>query len=189
MNRLTGRAAQGSLALYFVAMILIAALHDLRILGGLLIVAALLAGRRILAIARRAILALLIFNSVISIAYVVMALAQGTFVPRYLALINLRVFLLTFLTFLFHERVNPLSAFSFSRALLHLLTIAYGQALVFRRLLADFRFALESRCPHRPGMRDLLRSSAAAALFFFGKSLRNATEVTQAMISRGATHD
>ena len=189
MTRLTGRAAQLGLALYFIAMIAISAVHNLFILGALLAVAGLLAGRRILPIARRALLALLLFNSVISVAYVGMALMQGNFAPRYLAMINLRVFLLTFLTFLFHARVNPLAALSFSKSLLHLLTIAYGQALVFRKLFADFRLALESRAARRPRLCDLYRSGAAAMVFFFSKSLRNATEVTQAMISRGGHHD
>jgi cobalt/nickel transport system permease protein len=105
------------------------------------------------------------------------------------ALVNLRVLLLTSMTFLLGQRVNLFAALSFSRTLLYLLTIAYGQIVTFRRLMADFRLGLESRSLNRPRPIDIFRHGAATAAFFLKRSHRGAADVTQAMASRGFFHD
>jgi cobalt/nickel transport system permease protein len=178
-----------ALLLYVAAIVAATCVHDPRLLAAGIALAGLLAGRDAARLARRAALAILVFNSAVTISYVVLASLHGELSLGFLLLINLRVFLLTYLTFLFQRRVNLFRALAFSPTLLHILAVAYGQIVTFRRLLADFRLALRSRRIDRLGLRDLYRHGAATAAFFLGKSLRDATEIGQAMTSRGFFHD
>jgi cobalt/nickel transport system permease protein len=174
---------------YLAAVLAATSVHDPRILGAMLAVAALLAGRGLPGIARRALLAILLFNSVVSISYAVLSLWQGTFTWHYLLLMNLRVFLLTFLTFLLARRFNPYRAFAFSRSLLFLTALCMSQVVTLRRLFGEFRFALRSRCITRPGLGDRYRHGAATAAFFLHKSVNDAGEIARAMTSRGFFND
>ncbi len=177
------------LLLYIAAVVAITCVHDVWLLLAGVGVALVLAGRDAWRIARRAALAVLLFNTVVSLSYLILAGFQGTLSWGFLALLNTRVFLLTYAAFLLIRRINPFRALAFSRTLGFLLTLAYGQIMTFRRLLADFRLALRSRSLVRPGLRDVYRHGAATAGFFFGKSLRDTIEITQAMSSRGFFHD
>ena len=174
---------------YLACVVAATSVHDPRLLAGGIAAAGLVAGRDCLRLARRAVVAILLFNTVVTVSYVITASMRGEFSVRYVLLINLRVFFLTYLTFLLHSRINPFRALAFSRTLLFLLTVAYGQIVTFQRLLADARLALRSRSLARPGLKDLYRHGAATAVGSLGKSLGAATEITQAMSSRGFFHD
>ena len=67
---------------------------------------------------------------------------------------NVRVILLTFLTFLTVSRVDLLRALSFSPTLTYLIVLALSQIMTFRRLHQEFRLAGESRRLRRPTLRD-----------------------------------
>jgi len=174
---------------YLAAVLLATSVHDLRILGLGLAVAMVLAGRRLPRVAKRAALAILFFNSTVTISYLLLGLWQGDFSGRYVLLVNLRVFLLTFLTFLLAEHFNPFRAFAFSRSLLFLTSLCYSQVLTLRRLFGEFRFAFRSRTIIRPGLGDLYRHSAATASYFLQKSVSDAGEIARAMTSRGFFND
>ncbi|MBN2172384.1 MAG: ABC transporter permease [Candidatus Krumholzibacteriota bacterium] len=177
-----GRLALGA---YLAAVILATTIHRLDVLGGLLLAALLLAGRDAPRLARRALLAVLVFTGLVSLSWLAVCLWQGTSPWRTLALLNLRVFVLAFLAFLVIARVNWQRALGFSPGLTHLLVLATGQALAFRRLFEEFRQALRSRSAGRPGARALLRHGAAASAFFLQRALERSEEITQAMRSRG----
>jgi len=177
------------LLLYLALVLLATSVHDPWILGGLLAAAALAAGRDLLRIAKRATLAILFFNAVITVSYAALSLWQGSFSGHYLLLMNLRVFLLTFLTFLLVRHINPYRAFAFSRSLLFLTALCTSQVLTMRRLYDEFRLALRSRSIVRPGLRDLYRHGAATAAFFLHKSVSDAGEIARAMTSRGFFND
>jgi cobalt/nickel transport system permease protein len=177
--------ARIALFAYLAAILLGTAVHDPRWLGlGLLLVLG-LAGRQWSGILRRAGLAILAFNAVVTASYAILAGLQGSFSLKYVVLINLRVLLLTCLTFVFAARVNPFQALAFSRGLTYLFTLAYSQAMSFRQVLVNFRFAFKSRCIERPALRDRYRHSAGVGAHLLDKSLHNATEITQVMRSRG----
>ena len=177
------------LFLYLGLVVLITTIHDLGFLAAMLALAAVVAGRDVLRIARRAGLAMFLFSSVVIVSYSVAALVRGDFSAGFVALITLRVFLLAYLTFLLQLRINLFRAMGFSRTLLYTLTLAYGQVLTFRRLFADFRLALKSRSITPPRISILYRHGAATASFFLNKSLKDSTEITQAMASRGFFSD
>ncbi len=180
---------RAALLVYLVAVVLVTAVHDPRWLAAGIIAAGVAAGRDWLRIARRAALAILLFNTIVTASYVILATVRGELSLRFVLLINLRVFLLTYLTFLLHRRINPFRALAFSKTLLYLTVLAHGQVVTFQRLLADARLALRSRSLSRPRLRDLYRHGAANAVCLLGKSLGAATEITQAMSSRGFFHD
>lgn len=170
---------------YLFAVVLGTSVHDIRFLAAGLGLVLILAGRHWLRILRRAAVAILVFNAVVTVSYAVIAGVRGTFSPEYVALVNLRVLFLTSLTFLFAARVNPFRALSFSESLTYLFTLAYGQAMAFGQVLADFRLAFKSRCIERPRLRDRYRHAAGMAAHLLDKSMNNATEITRVMRSRG----
>jgi cobalt/nickel transport system permease protein len=178
---------KAALLLYLAALVAATSVHDLRFLGALLAVALLLSGRSALRFALRTVRAILFFNGIVTLSYLALSHLRGSADGRFLLLMNLRVFTLTFLTFLFVSKTNPLRAFSFSRSLIVLLSLAYGQVAVFRRLLVDFRLAMRSRSPRKPGTTDLYRRAGAAGAFFLERALHDSEEIAQAMRSRGFT--
>jgi cobalt/nickel transport system permease protein len=181
--------ARLALLVYLAAVVLVTAVHEIGLLAlGLLLVLA-LAGRGWLRILRRACIAILLFNLIVTLSYGVVAGLQGTFSLDFVVLVNLRVLLLTCLTFLFVSRVNPFEALAFSRSLTYLFTIAYSQSMAFKQALEDFRLAFESRRIEQVDLRDRYRHSASTGVHFLDKSLHRATEITQVMRSRGFFDD
>jgi len=170
---------------YIGVVILITTVHNIVLLLGVGSLIVLLSKRQFFNIAKTTLLAMALFNSIISVSYGVLAWMQGNFSMQYLIIINLRVFILTFSTFLLRERINLFKTFGFSRSLLYLLILAYSQILTMRRVFGEFRLALASRSPASPSLRDRYRHSTATGSFFIAKSLNDATNITQAMRSRG----
>jgi cobalt/nickel transport system permease protein len=181
--------ARVALLAYLAAIVLVTTVHQIGLLAlGMLLVLA-LAGRSWLRILRRACIAILLFNLIVTLSYGVIAGLQGTFSLDFVVLVNLRVLLLTSLTFLFVSRVNPFEALAFSRTLTFLFTLAYSQSMAFKQALEDFRLAFRSRCIEQVSLRDRYRHSASTGVHFLDKSLHRATEITQVMRSRGFFDD
>ncbi len=177
------------LVLYFCAVLLITLVHDIVFLIAALALLTLLARRRFFKIAKKALIAIAIFNSVVTVSYCIVSIIKGNFSFYYIALINLRVFLMTSLTFLVVERINPFKALAFSSSLSYLLTLAYSQILTLRRLFGEFHLALKSRSLTPLSAKDLYRHGASTSAFFLHKSINDAVEITQAMKSRGFFND
>ena len=181
--------ARIALLVYLGAIVLATTVHEIGLLAlglGLVLV---LAGRQWLRILRRACIAILLFNLVVTLSYGVIAGLQGTFSLEFVVLINLRVLLLTCLTFLFASRVNPFEALAFSRSLTYLFTLAYSQSMAFKQAFENFRLAFKSRRIEQVALRDRYRHSATMGVHFLDKSLHQATEITQVMRSRGFFDD
>lgn len=177
------------LLLYLAGILAATLVHDPAWLAAGLVTVLAVAGREAWRLLRRALLAILAFNAVISLSYGLMSWWQGIPPWETLLRLNLRVLLLTCLSFLFIARANLFRALDFSRSLTYVLALAYSQALTFRRAHDDFRLALASRSLKRPGLMDSYRASAAAASWFLEKSLHAATQSAQALRSRGFFHD
>lgn len=177
------------LSLYLASVLAATLIHSPVFLAAGLGLVLLAAGRDALSLLRRAVLTVLVFNAVISLSYAAMAWMRDLSPWETLLRLNLRVVLLTTLTFLFIARANLFRALDFSKSLTYVLGLAYSQALTFRRAHEDFRLALDSRSIKRPGLIDRYRVSAAAASWFLEKSLHAATQSSQALRSRGFFHD
>ncbi|WP_143742110.1 ABC transporter permease [Thiorhodovibrio frisius] len=152
--------------------------------AGLLLVAA-LAGRQVPTIGWRALRAVLFFSLVISIGYAAGALFGQAVSLDYLILVNIRVYLLIFLTFTLAAKIDILRALSFSRNLTYLVTLVLSQIIPFRRLFEDLRLAAESRRLRRLRLRERYLQSAAAAVHLFDRAEHDAREIALAMRSRG----
>ena len=170
---------------YLAAVLGISLLHDPLVLAACLIPAFLLAWRDLPRLLKRSVLALALFNIMISGSYIFVSELRHEPWAAYLLLMNLRVFLLTFLAFLLSAKVDLWQALSFSRGLSTMLILASSQAQAFRRLFAEFNLALKSRSPVRPGLRDLYRQAAAVVTLFLRRALQDMTEIGQAMEARG----
>lgn len=158
--------------------------HPFWLAAGLFVVAA-LAGRQAPTIGWRALRAVLFFNLVISVGYSASALFGQAVSLDYLILVNIRVYLLIFLTFTLASRIDILRALSFSRGLTYLVTLVLSQIISFRRLFGDLRLAAESRRLRRPRLRERYLQSAAAAAHLFDRAEHDAGEIALAMRSRG----
>jgi cobalt/nickel transport system permease protein len=172
-------------AAYLAAVVAITLIHDVLWLGTGLLVAVLIAGRQAPALLRRTLLPVLLFNLAVSLGYTVAGLLGGEVRWDYLVLMNVRVILLTFLTFLTVSRVDLLRALSFSPTLTYLIVLALSQIMTFRRMHAEFRLAGESRRLRRPTLRDGYTQGAVVAVQFFDKAEHGASEIALAMRSRG----
>lgn len=177
------------LILYLVTVITATTVHSIGLLAMLLLVASIAAGTARWRIAKRALITVLVFNTLVTTGYVALSLLEGSFSAHYIVLINLRVFLLVFLTFLMTARIDWFRAFSFSPTLTYLLVLAYSQVLTFQRILHDFRLALRSRTVVRLRGRDAYRHAAVLSTFLLGRSLASATDVAEAMKSRAYFDD
>lgn len=170
---------------YAAAVIAATAVHDPWWLIAGLLVAAASAGRQAPTIGWRALRAVLLFNLVISVGYMAGALFGQAVSIDYLILVNLRVYLLIFLTFTLAAKVDLLRAISFSRGLSYLATLALSQIITFRRLFEELRLAAESRRLRRPRLRERYLQNAAAAVHLFDRAEHNAREIALAMRARG----
>ncbi len=178
-----------ALLIYLAAILAGTSVHDLRFLALALAAVLLLAGRHRLRILRKACLAVVFFNLVVSVSYAVLAGLAGNFSAHYLVLVNLRVLFLTCLTFLFAARANPFRALAFSESLTYLFTLAYSQAMVLAQVLANFRLAFRSRSIERVKLGERYRHSATVGGLLLDKALHNATEIGHVMRSRGFFDD
>jgi cobalt/nickel transport system permease protein len=170
---------------YLVAVVATTLIHDAAWLAAALGVALLLAGSDAWRILRRAFLPIAVFNVAVSLGYVVAGLIGNDFHFAYLILVNIRVLLLTFLTFLLAARVDFLRALNFSPTSSYLVVLALSQIMTFRRLQEEFRLAGESRRLRRWSLRDGYARSTASAVRFFDKAEHGAAEIAAAMRSRG----
>lgn len=177
------------LVLYASTVLLATMVHRIDVLATLLALALALSGRRVLSTAWKSLRTIVVFNLVVTISYVAVALLAGSQWWRVVILINLRVFLLAVLTTLLVRRVNLLRAFSFSRSLVYVMSVAIGQVSMFRRTIDDFRLAFRSRVLGRATVKDRYRHAAATASFLVARAVQETTEVTLAMKARGFFDD
>ncbi len=131
-----------------------------------------------------------LFSFVISFSYLLLELSSGNREGiEYFLMINLRSFGMTLLTFLFLRITNLYKALDFSRTLTFLLIIATSNILTYKRLLKDFRDALESRNMGKTTRQTSFTFIKRLSLFFFDKSVYTSREVYQTMKSRGFCDD
>ncbi len=174
---------------YLAGVLLLTSFHGMALMVSCALFLAVLSGRSFVKLFRKALFALLLFNSTISISYMVLSITRGRPFLASLLLINARTYVLTFATFLLIDRVNLFSAFSFSKTLTYLLTLSYSQILTFRRILVELTLSLKSRTITRPGRKDWYRFVSSAVYLFLDRAVHNSREITLAMKSRGFRDD
>jgi cobalt/nickel transport system permease protein len=175
--------------LYIFFIVLLTSIHNIYFISGITLFFFVLAYSDFLEILKKSIFSILLFNSIISISYIIYSLIKGIQWIDYIVLVNLRVFSLTFLTFLFIKKVNLFKALSFSKTLSYLLVLSYSQILMFKKYFIDFKMSLKSRTLIKPNKKDLYNFVSTVFYFFLNKSINNSKEISQAMKSRGFFND
>ncbi len=176
-------------AAWAATVLVVSSLHDLRFLIAGPFLVAVVAGRRAPAAARRALLAVAVFGGTVGATWLAVALVQGDppwpAALRAVARLELRAFLLTFLTFGVLGHVDGdrfLAAWPSLRAGR---VVVLSQIRMFRRLLDDFGLALESRSIRPLGWSSRLGHAAAATTSLLTRAMREADEIGMAMEARG----
>jgi cobalt/nickel transport system permease protein len=175
--------------LYLISVFVVTLVNQPLYLGIGLIAVILLAGPERWRLLRKALLSMLVFNTVVSLGYLVISLMRNAFNPDYLILVNTRVLLLVMLGFCLSARINFARALQFSPTLTFITTLAAGQIRLMGRVINDYRSAFESRCLRRAGWRDRVRLAVAQTEAVVEQSHHAATEISQAMRSRGVFND
>ncbi|WP_457640550.1 hypothetical protein [Persephonella sp.] len=173
------------LLFYTCSVITFTTIHSISFFILSILILFILSGKDIIKITKKAVLSILIFNSVISASYFVISVFRDDYNFDYILLINLRVFAITYLTFLFVHKVNLFRMFSFSKTLTFLLILSYSQILIFKKYFSDFQMALKSRMINKPTKKDRYNFISSVIYFFMNKSVKNSQEIAQAMKSRG----
>ncbi|WOE69163.1 hypothetical protein RZR97_08575 [Hydrogenimonas thermophila] len=175
------------LLFYISALVLFTSIHKPMLLLFALVTLFLVAGRSFFYLFKRTVKSLFISLLVVSLSYLAMGLFKKID-PNFLILLNLRVVLLTFMTFLMLERINLFKALSFSKQLSALVAIAFSQMTIFRRTFSEFKMGYASRTV-KPTFSTWLISLKAALLYFLNKTLHTSKEITNGMKSRGFFND
>jgi cobalt/nickel transport system permease protein len=170
---------------YLAAVVAGTLVHHPLLLAAAALVTALSAGRGAEALIGRALRAALPFALAVSLGYLLMARQDLGQAGQVLAPLNLRVLLLTLLAFRVIPAVDLQRALGFSPTLRFVLILATSQVLTFRRLFRDFQLALSARSPRRVGLLAALRHGAATSAWFLRRAEHDATEITQALETRG----
>jgi cobalt/nickel transport system permease protein len=174
---------------YLTAVVGVTLLHQPGWLAAALVLTLGLAGKQRWRLLKRTCYSVLAFNLTVSLGYLVFAHWRGDPSMEYLLLINLRVLLLVYLGLWITTRINLAKALSFSSTLAFLASLAAGQTKGFRRIATDFELAFRSRNPVLPSFSDRMQHTAAQGQYLLDKALHSATEIGQAMRSRGCFED
>ncbi len=172
-------------ALYLALVLAISLTHGVPRLGifcGIVLVAC---GRDTWRLARRALLATAFFTGLVSLAWMMVTLLDGSVPVTGLIRLNLRVFTLTTLTFLAASRLDIIQITDPWPRLQTLVVLILAQVGVYGRLLRDFRLAAKSRTCRRPALKESLGMGAATGAAFLRRAEYAAEQMTQGMISRG----
>ena len=167
--------------LYVGGIIVFTFFHNVYFYALLIFFLLILSGKEFIPTVKKTFFSIIIFNSVITISYVII----NGFDWYYIALINTRVFGITFMTFLFIKKVNLFRLFSFSESLMFIITLSYTQILSFQKHLTDFRLAFKSRVILKPRFSERYNFFQRVIQFFMKSSLERSKEINMAMKSRG----
>ncbi|WP_457638831.1 hypothetical protein [Persephonella sp.] len=169
------------LYVYLLTVVLLTLVHSAVFYTAVLLVLFFLSGRGFVFILKKSTGVVAFFAGTVSIFYTAL---YGLDV-EYLTLLNLRVFTITFLTFLFIKKTDLFKALDFSKTLTFLLVVSYSQILSFKKYYTEFSMALKSRTVKKLSFREKYLFSKSSAGFFLDKSLKNSQEIAAAMKSRG----
>jgi len=175
--------------IYIFLIFVITSVHNIYFIFGIFLLLVFFSGKKVFYFLKKSVLSILIFNSFISISYILFSLLKNQEWIDYILLLNVRVLSLTYLTFFVFSKINIFKAVSFSKNLTFLLVLSYSQILNFLKTYQDFKLALKSRIIEKPRLKDLYNHISSMFFYFLNKSLKNSEEISQAMKSRGFFDD
>ncbi|GMT46053.1 MAG: hypothetical protein IEMM0006_1885 [bacterium] len=143
-----------------------------------LIIALLLSGKDIFKLIWRTLAAILVFNLLSSIYFII--------TKNYTNLIvfNLRTFTILYFTLLIRKKLNLFAVFSFSPFISYTLTLAYSQIMNYLTTYEQMKQALDSRTVRKITLMNSYHVLGFQINLFIKKSFENSKEITQAINSR-----
>ncbi len=132
---------------------------------------------------KRVIVSIFLFNTSISIGYIIVSYFKHISPWEYILYINLKVFMMTYFVFWFFDRVNVVKFFSFSKDFSYLLTMTLSQIFSYRKTFEDFKMAFKSRVVDIKGKEKTFIANTFK--FFFDKAFKESKERALAMRARG----
>ncbi|RUM45899.1 MAG: hypothetical protein DSY46_01440 [Hydrogenimonas sp.] len=172
---------------YLGLLILFTSIHEKYLLLSALILFFFVSGKKFFYLLKKTFKSVIIFTSVVSIAYVISGLFK-TIDYNFVILFNIRVFLLTYMTFLLLEKINIFKALAFSKGLSSLIALSFSQINIFRRSFLEFWMGLKSR-QALFSYTNWLKSVKSTIFFFVNKTLHSSQEISAGMKSRGFFDD
>ncbi len=163
--------------------------HDPLLLAALVVVVLAAQGRAAGSIVLRALVAVAFVNLAVSLGWIVSSMLQDRPWLELVLRLNLRVLLISCLTFSMIRRVDLVRALDFSPSLRFVVVLALGQLRVLERLLEDYRTAYTSRSPTSPRLRLRFAASGRQAAALFEKAELRSQELNQGMRARGFFDD
>lgn len=179
---------------YLATVLAVSFIHDVTLLmmilaAVILAVVMLLSWRALPILLKRTIYVLFFFNLTVSLGYMLMMWLNNTNDWLTLFRLNLRVFLLTLMSFSLIHVIHWHHALFFSPFLTRLMMITQSQILSFRRAQETFQLAFTSRSLRTPTLRDRYRLVRSVVLWLFDKAFFASKEMTLALRSRGFFND
>jgi cobalt/nickel transport system permease protein len=171
--------------LYVVGLGSILSTHSLYALLFFTVVLGILARKSCFSLLKKTLKSVIFFNIAVSIGYIIAAHVAGRPWVNYLLLFNLRVFDLTFLTFLLAASINIAQALSFSKTLSFLWTISLSQIYSYQKSFENFMLSLKSRLIKKMNERAKKEFIASVFGYFFTKALYDSEEKSLALKARG----
>lgn len=145
----------------------------------------LLANKTCFSLLKKTLKSVLWFNLTVSIGYMISAQVAHHPWVNYLVIFNLRVFVLTFSTFLLASSINIAQALSFSKTLSFLWTICLSQIYSYQKSFENFMLSLKSRVIKKMNERAKKEFIASVFGYFFTKALYDSEEKSLALKARG----
>jgi|GEM_PF-284672 len=143
-----------------------------------LMIALLLSGKDIFKLLWRTLSAILVFNLLSSVYFII--------TKSYTSLIvfNLRTFTILYFTLLTGKKLNLFAIFSFSPLISYILTLAYSQIMNYLMTYNQMKQALDSRTVKKITLLNSYRIVGYRINLFIKKTFENSKEITQAINSR-----
>ena len=163
---------------YLLVIFAVVVSSNLYFILSLLIIAFLLSGKDILQLLWRALAAILVFNLLSSIYFIV----DKDFTS--LLIFNLRTFTILYFTLLAGKKLNVFAIFSFSPFISYTLTLAYSQIINYLTTYEQMKQALNSRTVQKISLLNSYRILGYQISLFIKKSIENSKEIVQAINSR-----
>jgi len=182
-------SARWILALYVVAVFVLASVHDPRVLAVAFVPWLGIARGDAPRILRKALLATGLFTATVTGAALVVGAIQASPDWGWALRTNLRVLAITSLTLLTFERVDLARALAPWPGASTLLTVAGAQIRLLQREFDDLRIGLASRTVGRPGVVTVVRHAGGTGAHFLGRAMHDAEEIGMAMQARGVWND
>ena len=137
-----------------------------------------------LKINKRVVLSILLFNSAITIGYIIISYIKGLTPWDYLIYINLKVYTISYFVILFFSKVNIVRFFEFSKDLSYILTISLTMIYSYIKTFNDFKLAIKAR-----GFNEDFAFIKRVFYFFLTKAISDSKERSLAMKARGFFDD